>query len=221
MARQRRQSILAAVCAVLAALAVFGYTASVKSEAATQRAAAIDRYGGQTAQVAVATADIPVGHRADETNTEMREWLVDLLPDSEVATSLDQVRGKTAQVDIKRGEPLLLARVGNGTSRISVPEGLAAVTVAADDVLAVGGAIKAGSFVNVYVETTKGTVELLGENILVLETSNGAQENDDQVTWVTLAVTPESVSELISASTKGVVHFALPGTRATEGGDVR
>ncbi len=218
MTKQRKQSLVALICAFVAMLAVFGYTASVKSEAAVQRAAAIDRYGGQTAQVLVSTADIPVGQPVDTTNAALLEWPVDLLPEGEVATALDQVEGKIAQADIKRNEPILLERVGNGVSRISVPEGLAAVTVSADEVLAVGGAIKAGSFVDVYVETTKGTVEQLGKRILVLETSSASDDSQDQLAWVTLAVTPESVSELISASTKGTIHFALPsGTNGSDG----
>ena len=221
MTRQRKQTVIALVCAVVAAAAVFAYTASVKSEAAVQRAAAIERYGGQTTQVVVATADIPVGQAIDGSNVQIQEWLVDLLPAGEVATSLEQVSGQIAQTGIARNEPVLLGRVGNGISRISVPEGLAAVTVSADDVLAVGGAIKAGSFVNVYVETAKGTVELLGERILVLETSDAAEGGKEQVAWVTLAVTPESVSELISASAKGTIHFALPSGTAEQEGDAR
>ena len=136
MTKHRKQSLIALACALVAMLAVFGYTASIKSEAATQRAAAIERYGGQTATVVVATADIPVGHVVDSSNTAVQEWLVDLLPAGEVATSAEQVEGKLAQTDMRKNEPVLLERVGNGVSRISVPEGLAAVTVSADDVLA-------------------------------------------------------------------------------------
>lgn len=221
MTKQRKQSLIALACALVAMLAVFGYTASIKSEAATQRAAAIERYGGQTATVVVATADIPVGHVVDSSNTAVREWLVDLLPAGEVATSAEQVEGKLAQTDMRENEPVLLERVGNGVSRISVPEGLAAVTVSADDVLAVGGAIKAGSFVDVYVETTKGTVEQLGSRILVLETSSASADEQEQIAWVTLAVTPESVSELISASTKGTIHFSLPSSTGEDEGGAR
>ena len=210
MTNRRRQSIVAIACGIAAVLAVFVYTASIESEASVARAAALSRYGGEQASVLVATADIPVGQSVDASNTQVQEWLVDLLPEGEVATSLDEVEGKLAQVDIKANEPVLAERVGTGVSRISVPKGLAAVTVSSDDVLAVGGAIKAGSFVDVYVETAKGNVELLGQKILVLETSQQSSSAKEQVTWVTLAVTPQSVSELISASTKGTIHFALP-----------
>ena len=206
MARQRRQTIISVVCAAVAVLGVFAYTASVNSEAAMARAAAIHNYGGERVEVVVATKDIPVGSAVDESNVTTQEWLVDLLAQGEAATSVDQVTGKVAQADIKKNEPIMLDRVGGGASRIAV--------------LAVGGAIQKGSFVDVYVETAEGEVVLLGQKILVLETSTSENPNTkQQITWVTLAVTPASVSELITASSKGTIHFVLPsGTDNAKGG---
>lgn len=220
MARQRRQTIISAVCAAVAVLGVFAYTASVNSEAAMARAAAIHSYGGERVEVVVATKDIPVGSPVDESNVTTQEWLVDLLAQGEAATSVDQVTGKVAQADIKKNEPIMLDRVGGGASRIAVPVGLSAVSVSSDDVLAVGGAIQKGSFVDVYVETAEGEVVLLGQKILVLETSTSENPNTkQQITWVTLAVTPASVSELITASSKGTIHLVLPsGTDNAKGG---
>ena len=218
MARQRKQTIISAVCAAVAVLGVFAYTASVNSEAAMARAAAIHSYGGERVEVVVATKGIPVGSPVDESNVTTQEWLVDLLAQGEAATSVDQVAGKVAQADIKRNEPIMLDRVGSGASRIAVPVGLSAVSVSSDDVLAVGGAIQKGSFVDVYVETAEGEVVLLGQKILVLETSTSENPSTkQQVTWVTLAVTPASVSELITASSKGTIHFVLPGTDNAKG----
>ena len=54
-------------------------------------------------------------------------------------------------------------------------------------------------------------VVLLGEDILVLETSTKEQAQDAKITWVTLAVTPQSVSDLLSAAAKGAIHLVLPG----------
>ena len=219
MARQRKQTIISVVCAAVAVLGVFAYTASVNSEAAMARAAAIHSYGGERVEVVVATKDIPVGSPVDESNVTTQEWLVDLLAQGEAATSVDQVAGKVAQADIKRNEPIMLDRVGSGASRIAVPVGLSAVSVSSDDVLAVGGAIQKGSFVDVYVETAEGEVVLLGQKILVLETSTSENPSTkQQVTWVTLAVTPASVSELITASSKGTIHIVLPsGTDSAKG----
>lgn len=53
-----------------------------------------------------------------------------------------------------------------------------------------------------------------GEHILVLETSTPEDAKDKQISWVTLAVKPSSVSDLIAASAKGTIHFVLPGNSA-------
>ena len=210
---QQRQLAVGAVCAAVAVAAVFAYTATVSSEAATKRQAAIDRYGGE--QALVATQDIGAGTPLGTSNVMQVSWLTDLLPRAEVAEELDELFGLVAEQDIKEGEPIVMDRVGDGSSRISVPAGLEAVSVASDDVLAVGGSVQEGSFVDVYVETGEGRIALLGKKILVLETSAAVDQGSSAaIAWVTLAVTPESVSELLSASCKGTIHLVLPGGQA-------
>lgn len=214
MTRQRKQTAIAICCRVLAALCVFAYTATIKSEASMARAAAIQQYGGERVPVLVATKTIPIGGTVDESNATVQEWLVDFLPQGQAAQSHEQLEGLVAQSEIRVNEPILLERVGDGSSRITVPDGLAAASVASDDVLAVGGAIRAGSVVDVYVEAASGEITMIGERILVLETSTPDDAGDKQISWVTLAVTPSSVSELISASARGTIHFVLPGNSA-------
>lgn len=214
MTRQRKQTAIAICCGVLAALCVFAYTATIKSEASMARAAAIQQYGGERVPVLVATKTIPIGGTVDESNATVQEWLVDFLPQGQAAQSHEQLEGLIAQSEIRVNEPILLERVGDGSSRITVPDGLAAASVASDDVLAVGGAIRAGSVVDVYVEAASGEITMIGERILVLETSTPDDAGDKQISWVTLAVTPSSVSELISASARGTIHFVLPGNSA-------
>lgn len=214
MTRQRKQTAIATCCGVLAALCVFAYTATIKSEASMARAAAIQQYGGERVPVLVATKTIPIGGTVDESNATVQEWLVDFLPQGQAAQSHEQLEGLVAQSEIRVNEPILLERVGDGSSRITVPDGLAAASVASDDVLAVGGAIRAGSVVDVYVEAASGEITMIGERILVLETSTPDDAGDKQISWVTLAVTPSSVSELISASARGTIHFVLPGNSA-------
>lgn len=214
MTKQRKQAYIAIACGIAAALCVFAYTATIKSEASMARAAAIQSYGGERVEVLVASKTIPIGSSIDESNASVQEWLVDLLPQGQAAQSFDQLDGLVAQSEIRMNEPILLERVGDGSSRITVPDGLAAASVASDDVLAVGGAIRAGSVVDVYVEASTGEITMIGEHILVLETSTPENAADKAISWVTLAVKPSSVSELISASAKGTIHFVLPGNSA-------
>lgn len=214
MTKQRKQAYMAIACGILAVLCVFAYTATIKSEASMARAAAVQRYGGERVRVLVATETIPIGSAIDASNASEQEWLVDLLPQGQAAQSYEELDGLVAQAEIRRNEPVLLERVGDGSSRITVPDGLAAASVASDDVLAVGGAIRAGSVVDVYVESTSGEISMIGEHILVLETSTLEESKDKQISWVTLAVKPSSVSDLIAASAKGTIHFVLPGSSA-------
>lgn len=214
MTKQRKQALIAGACGIIAALCVFAYTATIQSEASMARASAIRSYGGERAEVLVANKTIPVGGTIDESNTSVQEWLVDFLPQGQAAQSYEELQGLVAQTEIRVNEPVLLERVGDGSSRITVPDGLAAASVASDDVLAVGGAIRAGSVVDVYVEASSGEIMMLGEHILVLETSTLEDSKEKQISWVTLAVRPSSVSDLLAAASKGTIHFVLPGNSA-------
>lgn len=214
MTKQRKQALIAGACGIVAALCVFAYTATIQSEASMARASAIRSYGGERAEVLVANKTIPIGGTIDESNTSVQEWLVDFLPQGQAAQSYEELQGLVAQTEIRVNEPVLLERVGDGSSRITVPDGLAAASVASDDVLAVGGAIRAGSVVDVYVEASSGEITMLGEHILVLETSTLEDSKEKQISWVTLAVRPSSVSDLLAAASKGTIHFVLPGNSA-------
>lgn len=219
MTKQRKQALVAGACGIIAALCVFAYTATIQSEASMARASAIRSYGGERAEVLVANKTIPIGGTIDESNTSVQEWLVDFLPQGQAARNYEELQGLVAQTEIRVNEPVLLERVGDGSSRITVPDGLAAASVASDDVLAVGGAIRAGSVVDVYVEASSGEITILGEHILVLETSTLEDSKEKQISWVTLAVKPSSVSDLIAAASKGTIHFVLPGNSAANQGD--
>ena len=214
MIKQRKQALIAGACGIIAALCVFAYTATIQSEASMARASAIRSYGGERTEVLVANKTIPIGGTIDESNTSVQEWLVDFLPQGQAAQSYEELQGLVAQTEIRVNEPVLLERVGDGSSRITVPDGLAAASVASDDVLAVGGAIRAGSVVDVYVEASSGEITMLGEHILVLETSTLEDSKEKQISWVTLAVRPSSVSDLLAAASKGTIHFVLPGNSA-------
>ena len=222
--RTRKRIVAGVICGVLAALFMMVYISDVRAQALDARQEAIERYGGEVVDTCVAVCDIASGEVISSSDIESRAWPVDLLPDGAIVDASDAI-GETARVPLLANEPLSAAKIGDSLSSVSVPDGLCAVSVPAQDVLAVGGAIKSGSLVNVY--AAGSSVRLLGEGILVLETSNsGAYEQGETVfgnasgrsslSWVTLAVTPESVEELIAVSKNEGLYFALPGT-ATSG----
>lgn len=220
-----KRMVIGIACGCLAALFMMVYLSDVRAQALDARQSAIERYGGEVAQVCVATRDVASGEVLAAGDIELKPWPVDLLP-ADAVTDEDDAVGETARVALLKNEPLSESRIGDALSSVTVPEGLCAVSVPSQDVSAVGGAIKGGSLVNVY--AFGSSVRLLGEGVLVLETSNsGAYEKGGTVfgnasgrsslAWVTLAVTPDSVEELIAASKNEGLYFSLPGSTPPAG----
>ena len=137
--------------------------------------------------------------------------------------STEEVSGKAASSAILAGEVLSMRRFQGVEGRVEVPEGLAAVSVPAKDVQAVGGAVRAGEKVDMY--ATGGTsTDLLASDVLVLATSASTDDaaSDAQVSWVTVAVEPDRVQEVVSAAQRTELYFALPGGEASgQAGDER
>ncbi len=227
----RKRLIVGAACAAVAVILMLLYISDVRAESMETRARAIARYGGETVEVCTATRDISPGDVISNGDVEKLEWVVDLLPEGAV-TDPSEIVGLTATAQILANEPITMKRVGSSSESISIPDGLSAVTIPSEDVLAVGGAVESGSLVDVYA-TDSSSVRLLGERILVLETSNtGSSQQSQQgfgtaasrasISWVTLAVTPESVEEVIAASRSGNLYLSLPGSQpdvVSESGD--
>ena len=83
---------------------------------------------------------------------------------------------------------------------------------------AVGGAVSAGSSVDVYA-TGSAATQALARGVSVLATSAGTDDRPasgsaSKVTWVTLAIDPNQVEELVSAAQKTELYLTLPGADA-------
>ncbi|MCL1847625.1 MAG: Flp pilus assembly protein CpaB [Coriobacteriia bacterium] len=222
MSQTRKRLALALLCGVIAAAAMFLYATGVREEATQTRQQALSAYGGEQVEVFVATRNIAVGETLSGSNVSSRLWLSDLLPAGALSDQT-QVFGQTVSVPLLMNEPVVAAKLGELKAPVSVPAGLCALSIPSEDVLAVGGAISAGSYVTIYAADSK-TVELIAEDVLVLETSNGAFQSVDsgsglfgssssrpKLVWVTLAVDPEIAQELIAASSSRHLHLVLPG----------
>ena len=92
---------------------------------------------------------------------------------------------------------------------MEVPAGLSAVSVPAKDVSAVGGAITSGMHIDIYA-TGNITTSLIAQNVLVLATSSSFSEKSSNVSWITFAVEPDKVQELVAASQTTTLYFVLP-----------
>ena len=208
--RRNKTAAAGAICGVLCALCVLGYTQSVRGEAERARADALARYGGDQVEVCVAKRDIAAGETVDSGAIETRLWVADLLP-PEAVRQTSEVVGSKASSTVLSGEVLSARRFGAASAAIDVPDGKVAISVPAKDV-------QAGSSVDVYA-TGSAATQALARGVSVLATSGGTDDRQasgsaSKVTWVTLAIDPNQVEELVSAAQKTELYLTLPGADA-------
>ena len=208
--RRKRTTAIGIACGVLCAACVFAYLQSVRGEADAVRSEALSRYGGEQVEVCVARRDIAAGEKVDSAAIETKLWVAGLLP-VDAAQAADDVVGRTATSSILAGEVVSLKRFGEAAASIDVPSGYAALSVPAKTVQAVGGALVSGARVDLYASGDTATSALV-RDVLVLASSAGGEGGKAgvDVAWVTVAVEPESVQEVIAASSKAELYFALP-----------
>ena len=215
--KQKQLIAIAIACGVLCALCIGLFLTSVQGEAEAARAEALARYGGEQVEVCVATRNIVAGERLDLSAVETKLWVADLLPEGAVRTSSDAV-GKTATSSIFKGEVILSGRFETGHDSLDVPSGKQAVSVPAKAVQAVGGAISPGMSVDIYALGDTST-SAIAKDVSVLDTSVGKSGSlvSSENGWITLAVDPENVQEIIAASGRTTLYFTLPGATVESG----
>lgn len=216
--KQRQMTAVAIGCGAVCALCVGVFMASVQGQADAARAEALARYGGEQVEVCVATRDIAAGERVDLSAVEMKLWVADLLPEEAVRANADAV-GKTVTSSILKGEVISSKRFESARDALEVPAGKEAVSVPAKAVQAVGGAVRPGMSVDVY-SSGNTTTTAIARSVLVLATSvgEGGSLVSSDSGWITLAVEPERVQEIIAASNATSLYFVIPGDQA-EGGE--
>lgn len=215
--KRRIHLVVGVACGILCVAGILSYASDLRAEVEEERAAALSRYGGEQVEIFVATEDVAVGDLLDSTNSEKRLWLSELVPEGAVSDAA-ALAAKPATSPIYAGEVVLKHRFDDReTVALQVPDGKCAISLPAKAVSTVGGSVGPGSYVDVYAASGTAT-DLLASQVLVLSTSATSQEETEKksdVSWVTLAVDPEAVEELITASQKSELYFALP---AEEGG---
>ena len=208
--RKRKLTFITALASgLLCALAVASFMLSVQGEASAARAEALARYGGEQLEVCVATRTIEAGEAISATNTTTRLWLVDLLPQGAVE-SLSAVAGKTVTSPVVAGEVITSRRFEGAQSVVPIPQGLAAVSIDLGAAPAVADLLEPGAFVDVYA-VGSSACELLMSRALVSAVEAGSGNGKR----VTLAVLPERVQELVSATQKESIYLSMPAPAAS------
>ncbi len=177
-----------------------------------------------TQQVVVAAINLPMGARLQSQHLRLVSWPAgDPLPG--MFTRVDDCVGRALTVPVVQNEPILDAKLvpkegGAGLAAI-IPEGMRALSVAVNDVVAVAGFVGPGTMVDVLVTgsaaggSTTITRTIL-ENVRVLAAGQKIEQDKDgkpqNVPVITLLVTPDEANKLAMASTQGKIQLALRNT---------
>lgn len=233
-----RRRIFAAVAAVV--LAVFGALVLVGyARGADQRAMA----GMQTAAVFVVSEPIPTGTPGDQLTGKVR---VVAVPVKAAApghvTDLADLKGKVATVDLQPGEQLLSSRFSSPSDvrapgTVAVPAGDQEVSILLEPQRAVGGRLKAGDKVGIFVSLKSadgsGQTHLVLHGVLVTQvqgaptpTDPAAAKKDSsqaagtpaQSLMVTLALTAKQAEPVVFGQEHGTVWLSLEPDGADNGG---
>jgi pilus assembly protein CpaB len=215
---RRRRTVIALVLAI-ACGGLAGFSALELMRAKPLPLAAEPRPTMQ--QVVVAARPLPIGSIVGENDVKLVSWPGDALP-SGYASAKSDVIGRGTIASLETNEPLLSSRLADrGTGAglpIVIPEGMRAVSVRVDDVIAVAGFVGPQTRVDVlltiqppgsgeYVtRIVLQNVQALAANQHIERAPNGEPRT---VNVLTLLVTPEDAERLTIASTQGRIQFAL------------
>lgn len=208
--RINKRVLASAACGLCCAVCMGLYLASVKGEVDEARAQALARYGGDQIEVCVATRDLAAGEIVESGAVSTKLWVADLLPE-EAVTDPAQIVGQRLGSPIYRGEVVCARRTESKGSELSVPEGMAALSVPARPVQAVGGSVEPGMVVDVYATGPASTSRLVaGALVLASSATSDGVGGTSQAAWVTLAIRPERVQEVVAAAQNLELYFTLP-----------
>lgn len=205
-----KRTLAGIACSCCCALCVGLYLVQTSGQVEQARADALARFGGEQVEVCVATRDLVAGEVVSTGDVAVKLWVTDLLPEGAVLDSAEIV-GHRLGSDIYCGEVICARRTEVAVNEFAVPQGMAALSVPARSVQAVGGSVEPGMAIDVYATGPTSTTRLV-RNALVLATSSGVEGSaaSGGSEWLTLAVEPQHVQELVAAAQNLNLYFVLP-----------
>jgi pilus assembly protein CpaB len=150
------------------------------------------------------------------------DWPSQAIPEGYLSTS-EQVVGRGVITPIQANEPLLATKLAGagagGGLAISIPDGMRAVSVRVDEVVAVAGFVTPGTRVDVLVTLNRlgagreVTTRAVLQNVQVLAAGQSVERDRDgkplTVTVITVLVAPAQAELLALASIEGRIQLAL------------
>lgn len=202
----RFRILFSSACAVLAALLCAVCADSARAEAERARNEALERYGGEVVSLVVADEALEAGDVVTASNVSERDWVSDLAP-ADAITSMDDAVGRELTVPVSSGAPLTGLNFRDTSAMADIPSGHVAVSVPVTDRLGLGTGVEVGSRVVAY-EAGESSSQLVADDVTVLTPPEG--DGSMSRGSVTIAVLPEDVSEVLSASASGNLRLVQP-----------
>ena len=197
---------LSLACAVLAALIFLSYGDHIRADAEQVRSEAIARYGGEIVSIVVSNRTLEAGETISAADVTQCDWVADLVPEG-AFTNLDEVIGKGVTVPIAKGAPVCDLNFRTNDEQLEVPQGMVAVSVPLTDRTGVPVEVVAGSNVIAYATSDEGTT-LVTEDVVVL--SMPESSSIGAAATLTLAVSPDAVPVVLTASAEGTLRIVVP-----------
>jgi pilus assembly protein CpaB len=179
--------------------------------------------------IVVAAHPMQLGARLDANSVQLIPWPSgDPVPG--MFTRVEDCVGRALITPVAQNEPILeskLASLQAGAGLpATIPEGMRALSVAVNEVVAVAGFVIPGTMVDVLVTASaqgagpENMTQTILENVRVLAAGQQIQQDRDgkpvAVPVITLLVTPDDAAKLAMASTEGKIQLALRNTIDTK-----
>ncbi len=176
----------------------------------------------QETNVVIATTDIPLGTKIEETQIQVVPYPKKLLPEKAMIRR-EEVLGRVAVMDIPARVPIIdrqLSGLGAqpGLSGVT-PAGMRAVSVRVDEASSVGGFVAPGSYVDVIaimqpqIDGAKQVSKVILQKVRVMAGGQQMQNKPDGkpalVNTVTLEVTPPQAEKLKLAEAEGRLQLSI------------
>jgi pilus assembly protein CpaB len=213
----RNRTLLALAVAVLVGLAASMFVYRQMQQVVVAEPIAMDN-------IVVAAMPLPLGTRLQPAHLKTVSWPKrDPIPG--MFAKPEDVLDRALITDVVENEPILDAKLareesGGGLSA-TIPEGMRAVSVGVNDVVAVAGFVIPGSMVDVLVSgqaegSDQPLTRAILENMKVLAAGQRIEQDKDgkpiKVPIITLLVTPEQANILTMAAGEGRLQLSLRNT---------
>jgi Flp pilus assembly protein CpaB len=228
---QKVRTYVSIACGIVAALALAMFLHQTSTASERAKAQLLNRFGGSTAEVLVATKTIRAGEKIVEGAIASQQWPSILLPeDPYLRSESHKLVGHDANSIILAGEPIRAARVDEAVSVLeSVPIGMQAITIPTDPIRAIGGQVRVGMKVDLLCPGASDGMEVLARDVMILALSTDQSTLEDtsglgllgggssrDIRWITVCVDADLVQQVVAAATAGKVYLTYAG-QAYEG----